>query len=94
MTKSSSQPSTGDRGWTDAVRFICEAEGLAIPQVTSVDVRDDEISVHLMLPDGRSRISTYPLAALSGVISQPHETLEKGMSGLPHPAHARQLDVA
>jgi hypothetical protein len=42
-----------------------------MPQVTSVEVLDDEISVHLPLPGGRSRVSTYALAALSGVISRP-----------------------
>jgi hypothetical protein len=42
-----------------------------MPQMTSVEVLDDEISVHLLLPGSRSRVSTYPLAALSGVISQP-----------------------
>jgi hypothetical protein len=66
MTETSSQPSIRDNGWTDAIRLICEAEGLAILQVTSVQVVDDEISVHLVLPNGRSRISTYPLAALYG----------------------------
>ena len=45
-----------------ALRRICEAEGIAPAQVRSIQVDDGEISVRIEKPGGSSRVVIYPLA--------------------------------
>jgi hypothetical protein len=47
-----------------ALARLCEAEGVALSQVRSIEMDDDEISVRIERLDGCSRIVTYPVAAL------------------------------
>jgi hypothetical protein len=44
---------------------VCEVEGIALAQVRSIQVEDDEISVRIERPDGSGRIVTYPVAVLA-----------------------------
>ena len=45
-----------------AVARICEAEGISLAQVRSIQVVDDEIRVRIEKSDGSSRIVIYPVA--------------------------------
>ena len=49
-----------------ALARICEGEGIALAQVSSIQVDDDEISVRIERPGGGSRIVTYPVAIFAG----------------------------
>ena len=46
--------------------FICEVEGIALAQVRSIQVDDDEISVRIERPGGSSSIVTYPVGIFAG----------------------------
>jgi hypothetical protein len=44
---------------------VCEVEGIALAQVRSIQVEDDEISVRIERPDGSGRIVIYPVTVLA-----------------------------
>lgn len=47
-----------------AIARACEAEGVVLSELHSIHFADDEISIHIRRGDGRTRINTYPIAAL------------------------------
>ncbi len=51
---------------SQALKLICQAEGIAADQVAAVRLVDDEIEVKVAHPSGRTRLLVYPLAALRG----------------------------
>ena len=63
-TDSSQMTGALSRALVEAVVRICEAEGVALAQVRSIEVDDDEISVRIERPGGGGRIVTYPVAVL------------------------------
>jgi hypothetical protein len=52
-------------GLARALARICEAEGIALAQVRSIQVDDDEISVRIERRGGGCRIVTYPAIVLA-----------------------------
>jgi hypothetical protein len=53
-----------DEMLAQVLQLICEVEGLAIAQVQTVKLEDDEVEVKVAHASGGNRILTYPLAAL------------------------------
>ena len=47
-----------------AIAHVCEADGVNLGELRSIHFLDEEISIHFRRGDGRSRINTYPMAAL------------------------------
>ena len=49
-----------------ALERLCEAEGIALAQVQSISIDEEEISAHIVRPGGHGRVITYPLTVLLG----------------------------
>jgi hypothetical protein len=61
----------------NALASICEAEGIAAPQVRSIEIVDDEIVARIDRPSGRSRLVTYPIAILADRQSSEPQGVQK-----------------
>jgi hypothetical protein len=48
----------------EALGQICQADGITLAEVRSIQFGDDEVSIHLRRANGCGRINTYPVAAL------------------------------
>jgi hypothetical protein len=51
--------------FSELIEWICWAEGVAVAELTSLEVTDGDVIARFMRPSGRSRVSTYPLSAFS-----------------------------
>jgi hypothetical protein len=56
-----------DPGIIEVLDDICRAEGVNFPDVRSIQILDNEITVQFMRANGVVRVSTYPLTALPAV---------------------------
>jgi hypothetical protein len=48
----------------EALAHVCQADGITLAEVRSIQFGDGEVSVHLRRANGCGRINTYPVAAL------------------------------
>jgi hypothetical protein len=48
-----------------ALGRLCEADRIAISELRSIRVVEDEVSIEIVRADGRRRTNTYPFAVLS-----------------------------
>jgi hypothetical protein len=54
-------------GIIEVLDDICRAEGVSFPDVRSIQILDNEITVQFLRANGVVRVSTYPLTALPAV---------------------------
>jgi hypothetical protein len=55
----------GPLQFSDLIEWVCEAEGVTLAELAWLEVREGDVIARLTWPTGRSRVSTYPLAAFS-----------------------------
>lgn len=48
----------------EALAHVCQADGITLSEVRSIQFADDEVSIHLQRANGCGRINTYPVAVL------------------------------